>query len=1345
MKINRNALIKELRGFVLRGNGVVIGPPGVGKTYSLIQLHNQLRSSGISAVFLPIDQLGLGTDAELRSLLSYEGDLVEKIATELENREFGIVIFDAFDAARNEEARSRFVHLIRRIIIELRDKCHVLVTVRTYDAQRSQDLLRLFASPLAEDPIRYISEGIPCRHFSIPLLSEDEIVDGLDQIGLSRHIFEHTREEFKSILRYPFNLWLLDSIVKTSGQIPDLSQVVSEVQLLNLFWGVRIRQKPDSESREFLLSRLTGQMVRDRSLTVRKDRIFDPKLESAYLELLSDEILTSSNGKSQRLRYSHNTLFDYSVSNLLIEEDPDSLNRYISKDKARPFFLLPSFLYHFTSLWYEDRDTFWRNFWALRMGKTTHVRLFSRLVPTRVVINEARNLSELDPLINPKSKTAIHADQAILHVLQALRSVSFNRLDVWIGFLNELAKSPKRLHFWDLATLNRMMLDRSNQLEDKHLIRTTGSIARILVNSVLDLRKDNPDQWLDTVTANQLIPVVAKTYCTDISKSKKTLSRIFGLLSEDQFPIQYLQRLTDNIDSIWPCDPEFVSSIYEVVFSYREESEEKTQFGGTIISFTSTRRQDFEMCNYQLVMKYDDYLKAEPRHALRAAVRSLNGFIIGRHVLPYIRESQIQEGLGEVFNFGGIEATYIQDNSYIWYQGSYHDEPIKMADFLFSYLGQLVESREFSSLDLMIEELAANAKAAFFWKRLLVLGIQYPSIFAHRLFDLCIAFPILIRPETTYEIGQFINAASEFLSVDDLLQIEKMLVDLPSYAKDARQQEGYVSVRNRLLTTIPTDLISTPDAKDILHALEASDSTPINRPLVSMSKTWSKAVTDRDWLEDKGVDVERADNRRLMNSFPVFDNFNAEWRNDKPSQQAVERIIPFVRDLLMKLDDPRSADRDVLYTAWTKISEVASNLAKSAQDPSSDPFKLSKKILLTGIKRAHSQENQISDDQFNFPSWSPSPKNEAAQGLPWLVVWSPDPEIVRAIRELSRDALPSARFLTAMELWRIYWNAEKDFWEILEWLVNEEGNRVVLQAVCRTLGRILPEDQEYGARFLRKLAEKAFPMSEESEFGSCVVSLVMSLSIIREDLWAHEFSNRFFNQSNLYPSALSYAIIYCLSLISPGKIANSRTRVIGDRAMEWLLRSIDAAYSGISKLQSLASEIPNEKEISKVQDLFRTIDRIVLDFYFKLDIDRDSKRSDEIELSSEERADFFLYIKAPLESIIHPSYDVAFGLLPATTAHHIMKMLKSILPYQPREVLRIAADVVKASESTGYSWDSLAIGDIVDLVESILANYRYEVRDEESLSRLIELLDTFVDVGWPEALDLVWRLDEIFR
>jgi len=48
-------------------------------------------------------------------------------------------------------------------------------------------------------------------------------------------------------------------------------------------------------------------------------------------------------------------------------------------------------------------------------------------------------------------------------------------------------------------------------------------------------------------------------------------------------------------------------------------------------------------------------------------------------------------------------------------------------------------------------------------------------------------------------------------------------------------------------------------------------------------------------------------------------------------------------------------------------------------------------------------------------------------------------------------------------------------------------------------------------------------------------------------------------------------------------------------------------------------------------------------------------------------------------------------------------------------------------------------------VESILANYRTEIADDASLTDLLEILDAFAEVGWPEASWLVWRLDEIYR
>ena len=49
------------------------------------------------------------------------------------------------------------------------------------------------------------------------------------------------------------------------------------------------------------------------------------------------------------------------------------------------------------------------------------------------------------------------------------------------------------------------------------------------------------------------------------------------------------------------------------------------------------------------------------------------------------------------------------------------------------------------------------------------------------------------------------------------------------------------------------------------------------------------------------------------------------------------------------------------------------------------------------------------------------------------------------------------------------------------------------------------------------------------------------------------------------------------------------------------------------------------------------------------------------------------------------------------------------------------------------------------LVESILADHRDKVQEDSSINDLLLILDAFVEAGWPEALNLVWRLDEIYR
>ncbi|MFA7073328.1 MAG: hypothetical protein WC138_12575, partial [Methanoculleus sp.] len=72
-------------------------------------------------------------------------------------------------------------------------------------------------------------------------------------------------------------------------------------------------------------------------------------------------------------------------------------------------------------------------------------------------------------------------------------------------------------------------------------------------------------------------------------------------------------------------------------------------------------------------------------------------------------------------------------------------------------------------------------------------------------------------------------------------------------------------------------------------------------------------------------------------------------------------------------------------------------------------------------------------------------------------------------------------------------------------------------------------------------------------------------------------------------------------------------------------------------------------------------------------------------------------------------------------------------------------DVVEASNPTGYHLDPLALNDFVSLVETTLADHRYSVQDGEALRDLLRLLNVFAESGNPKALQLVWRLDELYR
>ena len=1355
MKIKREKLLNDLQDFAMGGNGVIIGSPGVGKTYLLKELYYSLESLEIPELILPIDQLGDGTDKTLRKELSYEGDLIERLKSVPVSDKKAVLIFDAFDAARNEQTRKRFLVLIRRAILELRESWNIIVTVRTYDAKKSRELLDLFGSP---DDTEYQSEGILCRHFTIPPFDKDEILQVFAQIGCPKSIYKEGSQDFRNILANPFNLWLLEKILNASQELPDFSKVRSEVQLLDLFWKRRI----ENENSEHLLRQIADKMIQKRSLSVRIDDVYDdvdldkPIRKNVWDKLQSDEILSKVSSGGQRIAFSHNILFDYAVSVLLIDDEPQHLERFVTEDPSRPLFLRPSLTYFFTRLWYydfKDSESFWKAFWhVFPNDQSVHLRLVARLIPTSVIANEARDIEQLQPLLERLQNGEKIAKEAITRLLQALQTLQIERDALWINFFDQVSLHLHEDFAWDLANLTSAILERTSESEKSEVVNACGRIGRRLLEWVWQKREAGKGTWYDRFGGRWAVPLVAQTYHTDPKESRMLLEKVLELPKEDNFPIDFLSWLTDHVNRIWNHDPEFVTSIYLTVFAHHETSSEKTRFiGGPVMPMASTRRQDYSMCRYRLIKHFRGFLQAAPLSATQSVIRSLNAFIFGEYIVRYLKEGVEVEDIIETFKFREKPAYFIEDGSYVWDARNSSDEPIEMADALFEYIGELALSED-AGLDVLLDVFRNEVIVAFFWKRLLGTASQFPKIFAPRLFELCIAKPILRGNDTRYELGQFLEAATSEFSSDQLRRIEESILALPEEATDEDSHNALVYRRNRLLERISENLLVTDEAKQIRKKMISENDIQENRPLVSFSTSWED-VTEEKWFQTQGVDITKSENQGLQRFSAPLNKFSSDWMNGVPTMEASKLVLPQLRKAHTAVKDNTEADEEVMNSLWHKLAACAAILGRIANKLENSEFSFCREVLLEAAKHEEPKPNPKYDDRFDSPGYSPySPcaRHEAASGLLRFAFYQPDTEILDAIEVLASDPVPSVRMVTAMELFLVYNKAPERFWHIMDNRARHEQKRVVQKFLYHTLTRVVAREKENENKTIRvmaKLLEHTPPTTEGLEPSDSFIVLLMWLAIDRQNSWAFEtIKDTYFKDPIRFANPLSRAVSEVVrDYIQPKDLETEKGRKRAKRAIEWLGDVIDLVSDRIKELHSIAKKDDTEENVKRLHDTYKVVDEVITRLYFAVAYKRDRSKELVEEISDDLRRDYYNEVEPLMQQVIAFAQDQESGIMFAPTAHYFMQLLRSFLGCNPKEVLHLATEVVKSSERFGYTLDTLAVREVVEFVEIVLADYRHEVRDGEALDDLLNLLDLFAKIGWSDALKLVWRLDEVFR
>ena len=117
---------------------------------------------------------------------------------------------------------------------------------------------------------------------------------------------------------------------------------------------------------------------------------------------------------------------------------------------------------------------------------------------------------------------------------------------------------------------------------------------------------------------------------------------------------------------------------------------------------------------------------------------------------------------------------------------------------------------------------------------------------------------------------------------------------------------------------------------------------------------------------------------------------------------------------------------------------------------------------------------------------------------------------------------------------------------------------------------------------------------------------------------------------------------------------------------------------------------------------------------------------------------FFEESRALIDELI----DV--GYVPAS--HDVLKTLVEFIDLDPRGTFLRILTLLRRAAETGYQQEHEAMRIVVSIVERYLADYRDLLEsDEECRDAVVEILDLFIEAGWPEALRLAFRLGDLFR
>lgn len=1299
------------------GSLVVVGDPGAGKSAVVNETARQLGAEGSDVVLLAVDRLQVESVEGLSAALGISHPFADVLAN-WPGSGPAYLILDALDACRFGRSEALFRNVMQEVLDLDEGRWRIVASIRTFDLIVGQEFGRLFRgvppSPEFTD-LRFQA----ARHIRVPEWSDTEFEELLTKIPPLRVGIDNGGPKFAELARVPFNTRLLADLLAAGVAPEQLRNLGSQVQLLEMYWNERVR--PLGLPVEECLGNTVKAMI-DRGRMEATRIAAGAGTGNALDQLLQRGVLISVNG-DREVAFRHHILFDYVASRTVVDLDAAAKTDELLKQSGASLLLAPALSFALQHLWETSgpgRDRFWQA--IAELAGDVAADPIARSVAARVGCDLPLEADDTAGFVRMMAQpnASETAFCAFRHIVGALSVRLEDEVGVppapWCSIAESAVPFVAKIA-WPLRTLIHNLIDRAT---DPDLRRQVGVAARAVMDYAFDAR-----------SGEMLMPLaigfVAKTFGTDPAASRQLVARLLEPGRMKEHAANDMHWLANDVGGIAAHDTDLVVQIYDRVFSHTIEEDDPTNLGNSkILALTSNRRQDFEMSQWALKEAFPNFAEQHPLAAAEVAIKVSHSHIRNEHELSEPVETQ-------TMTIGIQVGRVIQDYSYIWaaeHQAEHSENAVQVIDGFVEMLKNASDTDAIAIADRLI----AENEHGWLWNRLLKVANARGGALGAKLWPWAAQIELLRSVDTMKPAIDLLASQYSQRSSIERQEVEEQ-VRAATFPAANKPTDAALYFRRKVFSAIGRDALKTQAAKDVVDKAIATGTVVTNYEDHSFYDPGLIEREEHGWLSAKGVDVAVEPNASILAAVTVCENILSK---EPPDTEVRLTAVLTLRDRL--ISGSPAAHSLVAAHGWERVAwtierttvdwAVVSGLRASQRTEIEHLLK----SLIPALASLSTQYEDIVKRA----------RENTAGAIMNIVRSAPEVAARYAdeIRAFAADKSPDVRCEISRRIGYL-WNADKTLlWDLANGLAERETNPSVLVQLVNFLIRASNHEPDRTVALTQKVMQR--DNIEKSE-GRDVLHEGIGTLIFH--LWTHhaktvarETIDRWLVDRVTFKAELQHGAFSIRGGLVLGydndDALDQETR---SRCQELAFEIIDQATHGLEEFIALDHADQSDDRRAEATGDAGLLDTMSDQFFFAVG-------ASEIRKGEEPRAlGEFDYRKRYLADNERTFRRVGDAGTPKTI-HYLLQLLDFLAPGDPTMVFDLTSHaLLKAGKLHGYQFESLGADQFVNMIGRTIADHREIFDDPACRLALVEVLEVFVDAGWPAARRFLYRLPEALR